>query len=192
MHKSSTIVWSIPLEQMLRRFLKKNILIQDVGAGLIKMSYLGQCGSRFNRAATACIAAFPSAMPFGSIWWLRATSGCLPCQVICLAPPRSVSASISFVPFHGNSKSPQHLAIGCYVLGYGGESSSGIGWLMRSGNGTIRESNGVRLPLLSGPLSIVIWIRLVSACSCSAMASHVASLVSPMQSRVLSLQRHFI
>jgi len=25
-----------------RRFLKKNFLIQDVGAGLIKMSYLGE------------------------------------------------------------------------------------------------------------------------------------------------------
>jgi hypothetical protein len=31
---------------MLRRFLKKNVLIQDVGAGLIQMSYLGKFGSR--------------------------------------------------------------------------------------------------------------------------------------------------
>src|SRR4030095_15495944 len=45
-----------------RRFLKKNILIQDVGAGLIKMSYLGKFGSRFNRASTACIAVLPSEM----------------------------------------------------------------------------------------------------------------------------------
>ena len=48
----------------LRRFLKKNILIQEVGAGLIKMSYLGNAGWRSNRFSTACIAAFPSAMPF--------------------------------------------------------------------------------------------------------------------------------
>src|SRR5262249_34247504 len=47
-----------------RRFLKKNILIQEVGAGLIKMSYLGNAGWRSNRFSTACIAAFPSAMPF--------------------------------------------------------------------------------------------------------------------------------
>jgi len=48
----------------LRRFLKKNLLIQDVGAGLIKMSYLGNAGWRSNRFSTACIAAFPSEMPF--------------------------------------------------------------------------------------------------------------------------------
>ena len=48
----------------LRRFLKKNFLIQDVGAGLIKMSYLGNAGWRFNRFSTACIAAFPSEIPF--------------------------------------------------------------------------------------------------------------------------------
>ena len=53
----STFVW-------LRRFLKKNILIQEVGAGLIKMSYLGKAGWRSNRFSTPCIAAFPSAMPF--------------------------------------------------------------------------------------------------------------------------------
>ena len=47
-----------------RRFLKKNFLIQDVGAGLIKMSYLGNAGWRFNRFSTACIAAFPSEIPF--------------------------------------------------------------------------------------------------------------------------------
>ena len=48
----------------LRRFLKMNFLIQDVGTGLIKMSYLGNAGCRSHRASTACIAAFPSAMPF--------------------------------------------------------------------------------------------------------------------------------
>jgi hypothetical protein len=48
----------------LRRFLKKNILIQEIGAGLIKMSYLGNAGWRSKRFSTACIAAFPSAMPF--------------------------------------------------------------------------------------------------------------------------------
>src|SRR5215468_2872851 len=99
-----------------RRFLKKNILIQDVGAGLIKMSYLGQFGSRFNRASTACIAAFPSEMPFWYILWLNVTIGCIPFQGICLAHPSIVSASTRFVPFHGNAKSPQHLAIGLYLL----------------------------------------------------------------------------
>ena len=48
----------------LRGFLKKNFLIQDVSIGLSKMSYLGNTGWRSNRASTACIAAFPSAMPF--------------------------------------------------------------------------------------------------------------------------------
>ena len=47
-----------------RRFLKKNFLIQGVGTGLIKMSYLGNTGWRSKRASTACIAALPSAMPF--------------------------------------------------------------------------------------------------------------------------------
>ena len=51
-------------QHTLRRFLKKNILIQEVGAGLIKMSYLGNAGWRSNRFSTACIAAFPSTMPF--------------------------------------------------------------------------------------------------------------------------------
>src|SRR5215470_13324684 len=49
---------------VLRRFLKKNVLIQDVGAGLITMSYLGNAGWRSKRASTACIAALPSVMPF--------------------------------------------------------------------------------------------------------------------------------
>ena len=53
-----------PLHAELRRFLKKNFLIQEVGAGLIKMSYLGNAGWRSNRFSTACIAAFPSAIPF--------------------------------------------------------------------------------------------------------------------------------
>src|SRR5438093_13241845 len=86
----------------LRRFLQKNVLIQDVGVGLITMSYLGKFGSRFNRASTACIAALPSETPFWYILLLRATIGCIPFQVICLAHPSIVSASISFVPFHCN------------------------------------------------------------------------------------------
>ena len=49
---------------LIRRFLKKNFLIQDVGTGLIKMSYLGNAGWRFNRFSTACIATFPSEIPF--------------------------------------------------------------------------------------------------------------------------------
>ncbi len=55
---------SAPLMILLRRFLKKNLLLQDVGAGLITMSYLGNAGWRSNRFSTACIAAFPSARPF--------------------------------------------------------------------------------------------------------------------------------
>src|SRR5215468_5830154 len=100
----------------LRRFLKKNVLIQDVGAGLIKMSYFGKFGSRYNRASSACIAALPSEMPFWYILWLSATIGWIPFQVICLAHPSIVSASMSFVPFHGNSKRPQHLSIGLSLL----------------------------------------------------------------------------
>jgi hypothetical protein len=53
--------------KVLRRFLKKNVLIQDVGVGLIIMSYLGKFGSRFKRASTACIAALPSETPF---WYI--------------------------------------------------------------------------------------------------------------------------
>ena len=55
---------SAPLMILLRRFLKKNLLLQDVGAGLITMSYLGNAGWRSNRSSTACIATLPSAMPF--------------------------------------------------------------------------------------------------------------------------------
>src|SRR5215468_10382242 len=56
---------------------------------------------------------------------------------------------------------------------------------MRSASCTIRARNCVRLPLLSGPLSTLIWIRRVSAFSCSAIASHLASIVSTMKSLVL-------
>jgi hypothetical protein len=52
------------LHTFLRRFLKKNVLIQDVGTGWIKMSYLGNAGWRSKRASTAGIAALPSVMPF--------------------------------------------------------------------------------------------------------------------------------
>src|SRR5215470_4803907 len=99
----------------LRRFPKKNFLIQVVGVGLIRMSYLGNCGSRFNRASTACIAALPSEMPVAYTWRLSATTGCIPFQVIFFAPPSTVSASISFAPFHCNSKIPQHRSIGLYL-----------------------------------------------------------------------------
>ena len=59
----------------LRRFLKKNLPFQDVGAGLIKMSYLGNAGWRFNRASTACIAALPSEMPLLYTLRLSLTTG---------------------------------------------------------------------------------------------------------------------
>jgi len=104
----------------LRRFPRKNFLIQVVGAGLIKMSYLGNFGSRFNRASTACIAAFPSEMPLSYTLRLSSTTGCSPFQVIFFAHPSIVSASISFAPFHCNSKIPQHRSIGFYLLWYGG------------------------------------------------------------------------
>jgi hypothetical protein len=48
----------------LRRFPEKNLPFQKVDAGLITMSYLGNCGLRSNRASTAFIATFPSAIPF--------------------------------------------------------------------------------------------------------------------------------
>src|SRR5712691_2574632 len=49
----------------------------------------------------------------------------------------------------------------------------------------MRWRNGVRLPLLSGPLSLLIWIRLVSAFACSSIVFHLASIVSTMKSLVL-------
>src|SRR6266446_7147176 len=56
---------------------------------------------------------------------------------------------------------------------------------MTSANCTMRDKNCVRLPLLSGPLSILIWMRLVFAFSCSSIAFHLASSVSTMKSLVL-------
>jgi PemK-like, MazF-like toxin of type II toxin-antitoxin system len=40
-----------------------SLFSQNVEAGLIKISYLGNSGWRSNRASTACIAALPSEMP---------------------------------------------------------------------------------------------------------------------------------
>jgi glyoxylate reductase len=59
----------------LRRFPEKNLPFQKVDAGLITMSYLGNCGSRCNRASTASIATFPSAIPFVYTWRLSSTTG---------------------------------------------------------------------------------------------------------------------
>ena len=42
------------------------------------MSYLGNLGSRFNRASTACIAALPSEIPLSYTFWLSSTTGCSP------------------------------------------------------------------------------------------------------------------
>ena len=60
---------------ILSRFLKKNLPFQDIGAGLIKMSYLGNSGWRCNRSSTACIAALPSEMPFWYTLRLSSTTG---------------------------------------------------------------------------------------------------------------------
>src|SRR6266704_7096480 len=103
-------------ETSLRRFLKKNLPFQDGDAGLTKMSYLGNVGSRFNRASTACSAALLSAIPFSYTLRLSSTTGCSPSQVILLAHPSIVSTSISFAPFHCNSKIPQHLSMGLSLL----------------------------------------------------------------------------
>jgi hypothetical protein len=51
------------------------------------MSYLGKVGSRCTRAATACIAAFPRAMPLWYILWLHVTIGCIPLPGHLLGPP---------------------------------------------------------------------------------------------------------
>ena len=59
----------------LRRFPAKNLPFQEVGAGLIKMSYLGNSESLFNRASTASIAALPRVMPFSYTLRLRSTTG---------------------------------------------------------------------------------------------------------------------
>ena len=60
---------------VVRRFPVKNLPFQDGGPGSIKMSYLGNAGSRFNRASTACIAAFPSEMPLSYTLRLSSTTG---------------------------------------------------------------------------------------------------------------------
>ena len=57
---------------------------------------------------------------------------------------------------------------------------------MASAHYTIRCKNWVRLPLLSGPLSILIWSRLVPACAAASIAAHVASSVSTMKSRIFA------
>jgi len=63
---------------------------------LINMSSLGNCGSRFNRAATACIALLPSERPFSQTSRLSSTTGCRPCQVMLLPmPAASRHASVS-------------------------------------------------------------------------------------------------
>src|SRR4029453_4773913 len=47
-----------------RRFLKKNILYQDVETGWIRISQLDNSGWRSSRFSTICIARFFSATPF--------------------------------------------------------------------------------------------------------------------------------
>src|SRR5713101_3573096 len=100
----------------LRRFPGKSLPLQDGDAGSIKMSYLGNAGSRFNRASTACIPAFPSEMPLSYTLRLSSTTGCSPFHVIFLAHPSIVYTSISFGPFHFNSKIPQQRSMGLYLL----------------------------------------------------------------------------
>jgi hypothetical protein len=55
---------SLAVVHCLRRFLKKNFPIQEVGAGLIKMSYLGNSGWRSRRFSTARLARLLSVTPF--------------------------------------------------------------------------------------------------------------------------------
>ena len=63
------------LKDDLRRFPAKNLPFQEVDAGLIKMSYLGNGGSRFNRASTASIAILLSEIPFSYTLRLSSTTG---------------------------------------------------------------------------------------------------------------------
>jgi hypothetical protein len=53
-----------PMDGKLRRFLEKILPLQAVEAGWIKMSYLGNFGSRCNRASTAAIAFWLNLIPF--------------------------------------------------------------------------------------------------------------------------------
>src|SRR6516165_1158128 len=53
-----------------------------------------------------------------------------------------------------------------------------MGLPIASANSTMRYRNWVRLPLLSGPLSILIWSLETSAFSCSSHRFHLASRVS--------------
>ena len=79
--KATLIARAIPvrgthsIQDLVRRFPEKNLPSQKVDAGLITMSYLGNCGSRFNRASTVSIATFPSAIPFVYTWRLSSTTG---------------------------------------------------------------------------------------------------------------------
>jgi hypothetical protein len=116
---SASEIWHFG-EVRFRRFPRKNFLIQVVGAGLIKMSYLGHVGARFNRASTACIAAFPSEMPWSYTLRRSSTTGCSPFQVSFFAHPSLVSASSSFAPFPCHSTRPHHRSSGLYLLWYGG------------------------------------------------------------------------
>jgi hypothetical protein len=72
MHSVGRAIWRKSwkrIPRMLRRFLQKNILSQDVEAGRIRISQSGNSGWRSSRASTACLARLLSVTPF----W--ATSG---------------------------------------------------------------------------------------------------------------------
>src|SRR2546425_10149550 len=97
--------------------------------------------------------------------------GCRPFQVILFAHSSIVSPSTNFVPFQCHSRMPQQRSMGFYFLWEGGEYSRGIGLPMPSHNATLRCTHGVRLPLLSGPFSIVLCSLAMATCSASSNAA---------------------
>ena len=58
-----TITWTVHIECRSPATVSKNFPYQDVEAGEILISHLGNSGWRSNRFSTACIAALPSTMP---------------------------------------------------------------------------------------------------------------------------------
>jgi hypothetical protein len=116
MHRPNMCAWRWSSCPRLRRFLKKNFLLQDAEAGRMRISQLGNSGWRSSRASTARINLLLSVIPFWYTCWLSSTTGRMPFRVIVLAHSSIVSASTNLVPFQCNSRMPQHRSMGLYLL----------------------------------------------------------------------------
>src|SRR2546430_7611946 len=96
-----------------------------------------------------------------------------------------VSTLVGWVPLEGCPRIPQQRSMGLYLLWYGEKSNNWIGGPICSTHGTIGWRNGVRSPLLSEPLSILICTRSIAPCSVALSPCHHAASVSTMKSLVL-------